>query len=287
MYIDSGIYTTISKPKPSHWEHYNLGSLNHDFVIEMSPIRLQFTGANTSHFQLWTNFSISHLHAPPNGDHANWIISQERSHVSTNFQKPKPSKPSKQPQTCSLGHPGHSDERCYTQILKEERELANKYREMMKKNSESASLTIARTTPSSTSSSVKAPVTSSYYDEAYAVGLQDLLVVTLDTTCTSHMFGSQILLQNLKWIPPSWIQVASKTGDIYTYGRGLAHLDKLQLGKVIYSPELLENLISAGILYGEGYDIRWNVDTAKVISLGGSTLLTFHRDASNSRLWQI
>lgn len=37
--------------------------------------------------------------------------------VANNVHKPKPSKfPSKQPQVCSLGHPGHSDERCYTQI---------------------------------------------------------------------------------------------------------------------------------------------------------------------------
>lgn len=44
-----------------------------------------------------------------------------------NTQKPKISKPSKQNLVCLLGHPVHSDEKCYTCIRKEERELAQKY----------------------------------------------------------------------------------------------------------------------------------------------------------------
>ena len=59
-------------------------------------------------------------------------------------QKQKPSKASKETRVCSLGHPGHTDERCYTRIRKEERELASKYRELMKKQTETAHLTTVK-----------------------------------------------------------------------------------------------------------------------------------------------
>lgn len=142
-------------------------------------------------------------------------------------QKPTPSKPTKPQQTCLLEHSGHSDEKCYTRIQKEERELANKYREMMKKNSETAALTVTRATSSTSSLLINVPVTPLYYDEVYSVGPQNLTMVTLDTACTSHMFGSKTLLHNLKPIPQSPIQVASKSGEILAHERGLVYLDKI------------------------------------------------------------
>lgn len=204
-----------------------------------------------------------------------------------NSQKPKTFKPSKEPKVCSLGHPGHSDERCYTRIRREERDLANKYREMMKGKGETAQLTTIQP-QSTTSAPIEIlPVTPSYYDEAYAVGDQDLTVVTLDTACSSHMFGSRIFFKQLRPTAPSSIKVASKSGNILAHKKGLVAIGSLGLKEVIYSPELLANLISAGMLYDEGYDIRWNARSADVYAPDGTHLLTFHRNPRHSTLWQI
>lgn len=119
--------------------------------------------------------------------------------IANNVHKPKASNPhAKQSQVCSLGHSGHSNEKCYTRIRKEERELARKFKELMKKNGETAQLTsIKQSTPSSQPTST-IPPTPSYYNEAYATGNQDLTMVTLDTACTSHMFGNKIFLSRLR-----------------------------------------------------------------------------------------
>lgn len=93
----------------------------------------------------------------------------------------------------------------------------------MKKNGESAALTSISSKSSTPSPSI--PITPSYYDEAYAVGSQDLSMVTLDTACTSHMFGTRKLLNNIHTTAPSSIQVASKNGNILASERGTAHLD--------------------------------------------------------------
>lgn len=146
------------------------------------------------------------------------------------IQKPKNSKPPKQTPTCSLGYSGHTDEKCYTRIRKEGRELANKYQEMIKKNGETAQLTTIKSsqaTSAQPNSTLDTPIAPSYYDEAYSVGQQNLSLVTLDTACTSHMFGSKIIVGNLHQTPPSPIQVASKTGCIYARQRGSAHLGQL------------------------------------------------------------
>jgi len=238
----------------------------------------------TSNFE---NISLSHIYMLLSMETMRIESSTENIAMSAQtVQNSKPPRPAKQTRICSLGHLGHSDERCYTRIRKEEKELAQKYKELMKTKVETAALTTTKTPQASTSSSIT-PITPSYYDEAYAVGSQDLSVVSLDTACTSHMFGSKILLHGLQSIPPSPIQVASKTGDIYAHHRGTAHLDKLRLERVIYSPELSANLVSAGMLYDAGYDIIWTANTAEVISPTGTVLLTFYRDTNNSRLWQI
>lgn len=160
---------------------------------------------------------------------------------------------------------------------------------MMKKKSETAQLTTVKLTPSTsqastTSSTAKTP---SYYDEAYATGHEDQSLITLDTACTSHMFGNRSFLHHLKPMPLSPIQVASKTGDIYAHEQGVAILGQLHLKNVIHSPELSANLIPAGILYDDGFKINWNACTAEIISPNGSHLLTFHRDSRKSRLWQL
>lgn len=130
---------------------------------------------------------------------------------------------------------------------------------MMKKNGETAQLTATQPPQTHSLNSTQTretPIIPSYYDEAYSVGQLDLSLVKLDTECTSHMFGSRILLSNLRQTPPSPIHVASKTGKIYASQRGSAHMGQLRLKNVIYSSELSANLISAGMLYDEGYDIQ-------------------------------
>lgn len=180
----------------------------------------------------------------------------------------KPSKPSKQTLMCSLGHPGHSDERCYTCIGNEEREMAAEYREMMRKTGETAQLTSTHTstTPSMSTNIQTVP---SYYDEAYSVGKQDLMLVTLDTGCTSHMFGNRRYLSRMQQIPPSPIHVASTTGAIYATEKGCAHIGRLRLKNIIHSSKLSANLISAGMLYNDGFEIKWNARTADIISDNG------------------
>lgn len=47
--------------------------------------------------------------------------------VAQNVHKSKTTKAPKQPPVCSLGHPGHTDEKCYTRIRREEKDMASKY----------------------------------------------------------------------------------------------------------------------------------------------------------------
>lgn len=152
---------------------------------------------------------------------------------SPNQQRFKHPKPQKETPVCSLGHPGHTDDRCYTRLRREDRDFANKYREMIKKKGETAQLTSVSMTNPIPNSSSTLPVTPSYYDEAYAVGKQDLAIVTLDTACTSHMFGNKKYLTQIKPVSPSSIQVASTTGDIVAHERGSLHIGGLRLSDVI------------------------------------------------------
>lgn len=106
----------------------------------------------------------------------------------------------------------------------------------MKKNGESAALTLTCTSPPLTTSSANAPITPSYYDESYAVGSQHLMVVTLDTACTSHMFGIQILLRDIsqfphpqfKWLPKPVKYTRTKREQLtytsYVWRRSYTHL---------------------------------------------------------------
>lgn len=74
------------------------------------------------------NISLSHIYMLLSMETMRIDSSTENVAMSAqNNQRPKTSKPSKQNLVCSLGHPGHSDERCYTRIRKEEKELAQKY----------------------------------------------------------------------------------------------------------------------------------------------------------------
>lgn len=60
----------------------------------------------------------------------------------------------------------------------------------------------------------------------------------------------------------------------------------LKIPSVLYSPDLAVNLISAGVLYDSGHDIKWSSKAATVYSPDGEELATFYRDPNDSRLWQ-
>lgn len=126
----------------------------------------------------------------------------------------------------------------------------------------------------------------SFYDEAFHVGPQSLDKLTLDTAATSNMFGNRSLLHEVHPSPPSEIGMASKTGSIIAEHQGLFKLGHLALSNVLYSPHLSVNLISAGCLYDTGYKINWSKTMATVVNSSGETVITFHWDPHESRLWQ-
>lgn len=144
------------------------------------------------------NISLSHIYMLLSMETMRIELSTDNvAMIADEIHKPKSSKPSKQTLVCSLGHPGHSDERCYTRIRKEEREMAKKYKELMKKNGDTAQLSTAQPQISSSQPAIQVPSTPSYYDEAYSTGSQDKLLVTLDTACPSHMFGNRTYLHRI------------------------------------------------------------------------------------------
>lgn len=232
------------------------------------------------------NISLSHIYMLLSMETMCIESSLENSAMSSqNSQKPRRPKPAKEVQVCSLGHPGHPDERCYTWIRREERDLARKYREMMKKKGETAQLASIQAHESSSQATANLPVTPSYYDEAYAVGKQHLWLVTLDTACTSHIFGCRNFFNHLWQTSTSFIKVASKAGAISAHQKGSVIIGRLRLKVVIYSPDLSANLVSAGMLYNEGYDIKWNTRSADVFAPDSSHLLTFYWNKRHSRPW--
>lgn len=80
----------------------------------------------TSNFE---NISLPHIYMLLSMETMRIESSTENLAMSAqNHQKMKPAKRSKETLVCSLGHPGHSDERCYTRIRREDRDFAAKYR---------------------------------------------------------------------------------------------------------------------------------------------------------------
>lgn len=176
---------------------------------------------------------------------------------------------------CSLGHPGHSDERCYTRIRKEKRELARKYWEMMKKNGEAAQLTSTQSFDTTLSTEIRTPIVPSYYDEDYAVGTQDLILVTLDTACTSHMFGNRRSYETNTSI------TNPRSFQDWCYPRKWRRISPYR-STTSGQRHPLTGIISKLGLCGDA--IQWWIQNqvecsyCKVISADGSTLITFHRD---------
>lgn len=181
---------------------------------------------------------------------------------------------SSDPIKCSRGHVGHTDEKCRVQINKAKDKAINDLTARLEKLEKPRSDTARMET-------------TSFYDEAFTTGPTNLSVITLDAGATSHMFGNPDLLQAITDITPSKINVAAKDSPIYAIGRGSSRIGRLQLSHVLYSPHLGGNLVSAGKLYDNGYDIEWRRTQALVKDSSGAVVLTFHRSPTGSRLWQI
>lgn len=185
-------------------------------------------------------------------------------------------KPFRPVRVCSLGHRGHSDDYFCLQLQQRMEESEKK----LKSLSEAA-------TPKKDSSLITTTVSvPSYYDKAILVGSASLDQITLDSAASSSIFGDRKLLLNISAFHPFEIGVASKDGSIIAHHQGRFQTHTLVIPDVIYSPDLKVNLISAGSTYDAGYDIRWGRLSAQVINAAGNSVLTFHQDPSNVRLWQ-
>lgn len=191
--------------------------------------------------------------------------------------KPRPEKShaqSNNPPKCSLGHIGHTDAQCRIQKSdakdKQIADLVARLDKLEKPSLESAKL-----------------VTDNYYDEAFITSATSLHLITLDAGATTHMFGDTNLLQHIEQVLPSPINVAAKDQSIFADARGSIRLGGLKITHVMASKDLAANLISAGKLYDAGHDIEWGRTYANVKDQNGKTLVTFQRDPSGNRLWQL
>lgn len=170
---------------------------------------------------------------------------------------------------CSLGHKGHLDDYCRVQLQARLEESEKKVKSLSQSAAkESANLANSKPMPS-------------YYDEAFATGSSSLDCITLDSAASDMMFGNSSLLSNLIPCPRREIGVASKDGAIMANQRGTFKMGGLTLRGVLYSPNLLVNLISAGSLYDANYDIQWNKKHAIVLNSEGKEVITFDRDPNN------
>lgn len=122
-----------------------------------------------------------------------------------------------------------------------------------------------------------------YWDDAFLAGGQDSIdTITLDTAATSMMFGHKHLLHSLTRIAPRKIGVASKDGTIMAHHQGIFKMGGLTVSQVLHSPDLAVNLISAGLLYDSGHDIKWSSKRAVVYGPDGKELITFYRDPNDA-----
>lgn len=87
-----------------------------------------------------------------------------------------------------------------------------------------------------------------------------------DTACNRHMFGDNIMLEDIRDVEPIWIKVANadSSSRIVANKIGTARLHAYMLDgtptyaeikNVLYSPSLPANLISVTQLYDDGYKI--------------------------------
>lgn len=118
---------------------------------------------------------------------------------------------------CSLGHLGHTDEKCRIRI-QTELDACKKLLAQHQKPSDAAK------TATSTSS---ANVHPSYYDQAFMTKTVSHNVDTYDTGATSHMSPHLSQFENIKSITPCPIGVAAQDVDIWANRTGTVSIDNL------------------------------------------------------------
>lgn len=192
----------------------------------------------------------------------------------------KKSKNDRNDRICSLGHKGHTDDYCRIQIQNKLDESEKRCKELTEK----AEKAEVKKSVAHCTTIVEQPT---YWDDAFMAGSHSSIdTITLDTAATSMMFGNRDPLQSLTPIPPREIRVASKGNSILAHHKGTFDMGGYRISNVLYSPKLAVNLISAGLLYDSGHDIKWSNTAATVFNQGGKMVMTFKRDPVNSRLWQ-
>lgn len=141
---------------------------------------------------------------------------------------------------CSLGHHGHTDEKCRARI-QNELEECKKLLHQQKINPESAK----------TATSSDAHI--SYYDHAFAASSRTFTPDTYDSGATSHMSPDESRFTNLTPIEPRPIGVAAQGVEIWATRAGSVSIGELKLDNVLFCKELTGTLISIGRLCDAGY----------------------------------
>lgn len=215
-----------------------------------------------------------------NGSKGDTALSVNRSNVGKKFKKREHNNQniSKDVITCSLGHPGHSDENCKTRQWREFKTYQDSLKE--KKTKDEAKLTLDDI-PDGT---IEPDADISYYDTAFSV-MATTLPTVMDTGASSHMFGDKSTFRSMHPSPPSKIAVASKGGAIFSRYQGCVEMGSLNLKNVLYSNELTGNLISVGRLCDDGYTAIFRQRDGFILNKQRQVILRMTRDPCSDRLW--
>lgn len=176
---------------------------------------------------------------------------------------------------CSLGHSGHTDDRCRLRIqneLDECRKLLSQH----KISTESAKTAITSTT---------SEVYPSYYDHAFTAHIPPSNDEVYDTGATSHMSPDLSRFSSSTSIKPRLIGVAAKASTIWADRMGFVSIGQLTLNDVLYSRELTGTLVSVGRLCDAGYRAVFTKKNWYILSSTGNVIARMTRDPTSDRLW--
>lgn len=174
---------------------------------------------------------------------------------------------------CSLGHPGHTDEKCrvrrFRAFVKYEKKL---------KSEESSFGTQSQVAQAA--QSLPTPETDPFYWESAFLASVVVSVPTLgDTGAMSHMFSEKSMLFDITAIPSTRIGVASKDGVIRANHKGMVSLGSITLKDVLFSPKLTRNLISFGRLCDDGYRASFDNSRGIILDQQGREVLRLRRSS--------
>lgn len=212
---------------------------------------------------------------------------------------------------CSLNHPGHNDDSCYSQIIsqmsKELAEIKGKSNiELAKMTSEISQLQHNTQQLNVSSTPPESDLHPSYYDQAFCANSDEprsqmyidsfhyafastntdiIAKIIFDSGASSHMFKDASLFKIIKAIPPTKITVASKDGGIWATHKGSVHFRKLNLENFLYSDQLTSNLVSIGRLCDVGYSVVFQSSTGYILDQQQKIVMTLARDVNSDRLW--